>query len=113
MSNYGTTGDGLLSGLRVLNLVKSSGKTASEALQVFTAFPQTLKNVAASREVLDDAAVQAAIEQMKDDLNGQGRVLVRASGTEPVVRVMIEGQDQSDIEARADELCAVIGNKKR
>ena len=49
---------------------------------------------------------------MKADLNGQGRVLVRASGTEPVVRVMIEGQDQSEIEARADEICAVIGNQK-
>ena len=112
MSNYGTTGDGLLSALRVLNLVKTSGKTASEALQVFKAYPQTLKNVNAPREVLDDAAVQDAIEQMKEDLNGQGRVLVRASGTEPVVRVMIEGQDQSDIEARADELCAFITGVK-
>ena len=112
MSNYGTTGDGLLSGLRVLNLVKNSGKTASQALQVFTPYPQILKNVKAAAEVLDDTDVQAAIEKVKADLHGQGRVLVRASGTEPVVRVMVEGQDENEIQARADELCAVIGNKK-
>lgn len=109
MSNYSTTGDGLLAGLRVLSLVKKSGKKASEALNVFKPYPQVLKNVRIEKgQPLETDAVKKAIAQAEKNLSGSGRVLVRASGTEPLIRVMVEGQDSKIIDNAADELCDII-----
>ncbi|MDB2682937.1 phosphoglucosamine mutase [Alphaproteobacteria bacterium] len=109
MSNYSTTGDGLLAALRVLSLVKASGKKASDALKVFDPCPQVLKNVRISGGApLDHSDVQEAIAAVEKDMADTGRVLVRASGTEPLIRVMVEGQDMAVIERTADELCGVI-----
>lgn len=110
MSEYGTTGDGLLAALQILAALQESGKPASEALHMFDPLPQLLKNVRISPDAapMDDPAVMKAIEDAQAALEGQGRVLVRASGTEPLIRVMAEGQDRDQIETHVDALCAII-----
>lgn len=110
MSDFGTTGDGLLAALQVLAALKESGKPASEALQLFTPLPQILKNVryVHDRAPLETSAVQKAIAAADKDLQGKGRVLVRASGTEPVIRVMAEGNNQDEIEHYVDMICGAI-----
>lgn len=110
MSEYGTTGDGLLAALQILAALQESGKPASEALHMFDPLPQLLKNVRISPDAapMDDPAVMKAIEDAQTALDGQGRVLVRASGTEPLIRVMAEGQDRDQIETHVDALCAII-----
>lgn len=109
LSEFGTTGDGLLTALQVLHLLKTSGKKASQLLHVFDPLPQLLKNVRYENgNPLEDVNVQQTIDQIKSDLESKGRVLVRASGTEPVIRVMAEGDDQHTIETVVDKICAVI-----
>ncbi|MBG78403.1 MAG: phosphoglucosamine mutase [Alphaproteobacteria bacterium] len=110
MSEYGTTGDGLLAALQILAALQESGKPASEALHMFDPLPQLLKNVRISPDAapMDDPAVIKAIDNAQTALDGQGRVLVRASGTEPLIRVMAEGQDRDQIETHVDALCAII-----
>ena len=109
LSDFGTTGDGLLTALQVLYLLKQSGKKSSELLNVFQPLPQLLKNVRyESGNPLDDAKVQSTIEEIKKDLQNKGRVLVRASGTEPVIRVMAEGDDNQTIEIAVNKICDAI-----
>lgn len=110
MSEYGTTGDGLLAALQILAALKESGQPASEALQIFKPMPQLLKNVKITQDTspLDKDDVQAAITRVQEQLQGNGRVLVRASGTEPLIRVMAEGQDEKQVEALVDDLCGII-----
>lgn len=108
MSDYSTTGDGLLAALQVLTLLKKSGKPASQTLNMFTPYPQILKNVKfKSGKPLENSNVQAEIKKAEAKLS-DGRILVRASGTEPVIRVMAEGKDNKTVEAVVDELCDVI-----
>jgi phosphoglucosamine mutase len=110
LSDYSTTGDGLLAALQVLALVKQQGRPASEALSVFTPLPQVLRNVKfeKSAKPLDNTQVQAAIRSAQEQLTKGGRLLVRASGTEPVIRVMAEGDDAAMVENVVGDLCAVI-----
>ena len=109
MSDYSTTGDGLLAALQVLALLRASGEPASKVLNMFTPLPQVLKNVRfMDGQPLDDASVKDAIEQAEKTLANDGRLLVRASGTEPVIRVMAEGEDAALIENVVDDLCGVI-----
>lgn len=109
LSDYSRTGDGLLAALQILHLLAETGKKASEALNVFEPVPQLLKNVRFSAGApLDDVEVKGAIEQAEKTLANDGRLLVRASGTEPVIRVMAEGDDAGKIESVVDDLCAVI-----
>ncbi len=110
LSDCGTTGDGLLAALQILAILKSSGEKASEALQLFTPLPQILKNVRfmSDYKPLEDAGVQAEISKAERRLEGVGRVLVRASGTEPLIRVMAEGESSDLVEAVVNDLCAVI-----
>lgn len=109
LSDYGTTGDGLLAALHILAMLKHTGKKASEALSVFEPVPQLLKSVRYENgSPLDVGDVQSAIKQAQENLANDGRVLVRASGTEPVIRVMAEGDDQARVENIVSELCAVI-----
>lgn len=109
MTEYGTTGDGLLAALQILSILKQSGQKASEILNLFTPFPQLLQNVTyAGASPLEADAVQSAIQSAEKTLTGDGRILVRASGTEPLIRVMAEGQDQALIEKTVTDLCDLI-----
>jgi len=109
---YNTTGDGLLTGVQLLNVVKSTGKKLSELASVMQVLPQILKNARIKNEnkhkYLEDPVVCKMCKELEDEFAGEGRVLIRPSGTEPLVRVMIEGKDQEYITARAVELAKVI-----
>jgi phosphoglucosamine mutase len=95
MTDYATTGDGLMAGMQFLAEMLRAGKPASELLHQFEPVPQLLENVrfAAGQTPLDDGHVTAAIAQAESDLAGGGRLLIRKSGTEPLVRVMAEHED--------------------
>ncbi|MFT6091802.1 phosphoglucosamine mutase [Sulfitobacter sp.] len=105
MTDHATTGDGLMAGLQFLAEMIRSGKPSSELLHNFDPVPQLLKNVrfAAGQTPLDDTQVKAAIAQAEADLAGNGRLLIRKSGTEPLVRVMAEHEDAA-LMARAVDM---------
>lgn len=108
--DYNTTGDGLISALQLMALVCRSGKTLSQLAERTTLYPQTLVNVRV-RERKDLAALvpfQRALRAQEDSLNGTGRILVRYSGTEPVVRIMVEAQDQELVQRVAGHLADVL-----
>lgn len=109
MSDYATTGDGLLTALQILFIVKNAGKKASETLKMFEPVPQILKNVRyKSGQPLQDENVLKIISQSEEKLKGRGRILVRASGTEPVIRVMAEGDNLPEIEEAVNDICNTI-----
>ncbi len=109
MSDFATTGDGVLAALQVLSVVSESGKKASEVCHVFDPLPQLLKNVKyTGNSPLDLEQVQSAIKSTEEKLRGSGRLLVRASGTEPLIRVMAEGDDSALVETSVNDLCDVI-----
>lgn len=109
MSDFTTTGDGLVAALQVLADLVASGKPASQRLRQFTPLPQVLKSVQAhgAGALLDDA-VRAAMEGAERRLGNHGRLVVRPSGTEPVIRVMAEGDDEDLVTAVVDDVCAAI-----
>ena len=95
LSDFTTTGDGLISALQVLAVVVSTGKPMSEVCNRFTPLPQILQNVRyAKGKPLEDARVKKAIDAGKEKLGKSGRLVIRPSGTEPVIRVMAEGDDE-------------------
>lgn len=110
LSDYGTTGDGLFAAMRVLSIIRRAGKKTSAVCNLFTPMPQVLKNVRYAREAkpLDDNAVKTAIAAAEIALKEDGRLLIRKSGTEPLIRVMAEGADAKKIEKITGDLCAVI-----
>jgi phosphoglucosamine mutase len=109
LSDFGTTGDGLMTALQVTSILKETSKLPSEQLSLFTPLPQLLKNVRYTDQTpLDRKEVQEVIEQIKADLNEKGRILVRASGTEPVIRVMAEGDDHVLIEQMVNRICSAL-----
>ena len=107
-----TTGDGQLSGVQLLSLLKTFQKPLSEAAGLMSTYPQTLLNVHATPQMKaaleSDEQVRAVIDRLNGTLGGEGRILVRASGTEPLIRIMVEGRDLAEIEAIAKEIAAVI-----
>jgi len=113
--NYATTGDGQLSGAMLASIMSATGKSASETASVMTVLPQTLVNIKASPELkaklTDDKDITAAIEEVKRTLGKRGRILVRASGTEPLIRVMLEGEDIVEIKKLAKQVAKVIEGK--
>ncbi len=115
LSNHNSTGDGLVAALQVLALLKQQNKKASEALRVFNPLPQILRNVkfGTGAKPLDNSKVQDAIKSAEKKLLNDGRLLVRASGTEPLIRVMAEGQDSKLVENVVGDLCAVIEQAAR
>ena len=114
LSDFATTGDGLLAALQVLAVLVQQGRPASEVLQVFQRLPQRLKNVRfAGASPLREKRVQAAISAAEARLNGTGRVLIRESGTEPLVRVMAEGEDSAMVAEVVDQLCEMIAEAAR
>lgn len=110
--NFATTGDGQLSGAMLAAILAKTGKPASEIASVMTVLPQTLVNIKASPELKEklntDSDIKAAIENVKKELGKSGRILVRASGTEPLIRVMLEGENIAGIKRLAREVAAVI-----
>ncbi|WP_294220737.1 phosphoglucosamine mutase [uncultured Shimia sp.] len=110
MTDYATTGDGLMAGLQFLAAMVESGKKASELAQVFETVPQMLKNVryGAGQTPLDAASVKAAIADAEAALVGQGRLLIRKSGTEPLVRVMAECEDAQLLECTVDSVVDAV-----
>jgi phosphoglucosamine mutase len=109
LSDFSTTGDGLLSALQVLACLKRQDKPASELLAKFEPVPQLLKNVRfAGGKPLESAPVKAAIEGARDRLGKNGRLVIRPSGTEPLIRVMAEADDRGLVEKVVDEIVDVI-----
>lgn len=112
MSDYATTGDGLMAGLQFLAEMMQSGKAAADLLHNFDPVPQLLKNVrfSAGQTPLEVANVKAAIAQAEADLAGRGRLLIRKSGTEPLVRVMAEHEDAGLMERAVDSVVDAVAD---
>ena len=110
-----TTGDGILSSLQLLNAVLQSGKPASALSDEITIYPQVLKNAKVKNENKNkyqtDQEVQEAIRGVEAQIEGSGRVLIRPSGTEPLVRVMLEGEDMEQITDLAEDLAKMLTKK--
>ena len=110
LSDYATTGDGFVAALQVLAVVQKLRRPVSEVCHRFDPLPQILKNVRyRSGKPLDDAEVKSAIVDGENRLNGHGRLLVRSSGTEPVIRVMGEGDDRILVEEVVDHIVSALG----
>jgi phosphoglucosamine mutase len=109
LSDHATTGDGLMAGLQILAELVQSRKPASELLHLFDPVPQLLKNVRfAGGAPLEDARVKAAIADAEAELNGRGRLVIRPSGTEPLIRVMAEGDDEGQVKTVVERICAAV-----
>ena len=110
MGDYGTTGDGLIAALQILALRVEQERPISEYGHVFEPYPQILKNVRyePGSQPFERDEVKKAIKRAEKELGDQGRILVRASGTEPLIRVMVEGKDQQAIEKLAEDIADLI-----
>jgi phosphoglucosamine mutase len=109
LSDYATTGDGLIAALQALAVMVTDGRQASDVLRVFTPLPQIMKNVRLNGGApLEDGAVRAAIASGETRLGTTGRLLVRKSGTEPLIRVMAEGENEKLVGQVVDDVAAVI-----
>lgn len=111
-SDYSTTGDGVLAALQVLHILARHDRPASQAFNHFTPVPQILQSVrydAAKVAPLEDETIRAAIANAEQCLGDQGRLVIRASGTEPKIRVMAEGDDARLVQETVEQLCAQIG----
>ena len=113
--DYNTTGDGILTALQVLKVLKKTGSSLKELAGVMQILPQVLINARVKNEnknsYMEDQDIAAAIEKLEEEFAGKGRVLIRPSGTEPLVRVMIEGEDQEVIQRKAEELAELIKSR--
>ncbi len=113
LSDHTTTGDGMIAALQVLAVVAESGRPVSEVCHVFDPVPQRLRNVryAPGEQPLEDPAVQAVIREAEERLDGSGRLVIRPSGTEPVIRVMAEGEDETLIREVVDMIAGALGRQ--
>ena len=108
ISKYATTGDGILTALKVVEVMLAKKMPLSGLCQGLTVYPQELKNVRADGKVLEDPAVRQVISQVEAELGDAGRILVRASGTEPVIRVMVEAESQEVCHRCVEQVAEVI-----
>jgi phosphoglucosamine mutase len=113
--DYNPTGDGILTSLMLIQSILKSGKKASELGNLLKKYPQVLVNAKVdSNKKYDyeqDEKIKSAIKKLEDEFDGNGRVLIRPSGTEPLVRVMIEGENQEYIEKKAKDIAKLIEEK--
>ena len=113
--DYNPTGDGILTSLMLIRAILEEGKPASEVASIMKAYPQVLINAKVSSDKKydfdKDEEIKSEIEKLEKEFDGNGRVLIRASGTEPLVRVMIEGEDTEYIEQRAKQIADLIAEK--
>ena len=110
ISKYANTGDGILTSLKMMEVMLAKKQTLSELCKGLTIYPQVLKNirVADKTAAQQDEAVQAAVAKVAAQLGDRGRILVRESGTEPVIRVMVEAPTQEECEDAVKEVVTVI-----
>jgi phosphoglucosamine mutase len=109
LSQFATTGDGVLTGMRVMAEVVAAGKTLKDLASQIDIFPQVLINVkGVDRDRVDDEVVQAAVTEAEAELGDTGRVLLRASGTEPLIRVMVEAAEMGQAQSWADRIARVV-----
>lgn len=109
LTDHGTTGDGLVAALQVLAAILTADKPASTVLRQFEPVPQLLRNVRFSGgRPLDSPPVKAVIADAEAELNGKGRLVIRPSGTEPVIRVMAEGDDPAQVTRVVESICAAV-----
>lgn len=109
LTDHATTGDGLVAGLQILAALVEQGKPASELLRQFEPVPQLLKNVRfAGGAPLETDRVKRCIAEAEAELNGKGRLVIRKSGTEPLIRVMAEGDDEAQVHAVVDRICEAV-----
>jgi phosphoglucosamine mutase len=108
--DHNTTGDGMVSALQVLAILRTSGKPLSELASVMTALPQVLVNVRVRerRNIEELPEVCKRIKDIEGRLGDSGRVLIRYSGTEPLMRIMLEGQNQAEITGMANEIALLV-----
>lgn len=112
-SKYASTGDGILTSLKIMEVMMARKKKLSELAEGFTVYPQVLTNVRVTdkKAAQDDADVQAAVKKVTEELGDAGRILVRESGTEPVVRVMVEAESEEVCQKYVDMVVGVIEEK--
>jgi phosphoglucosamine mutase len=109
LADHATTGDGLIAALQVLAELVVRQQPAHQVLHLFDPLPQLLKNVRFSGgQPLEDKAVKAAIADAEKELSGTGRLVIRKSGTEPLIRVMAEGEDEALVDKVVDSICAAV-----
>jgi phosphoglucosamine mutase len=112
MLRYNTTGDGQLTALQLVQIMKKTGKSLSELGSIMQAYPQVLVNAKVKNEnkytYMENRKIAERCKELEEAFHGEGRVLIRPSGTEPLIRVMIEGKEQNYISKRAIELAQLI-----
>jgi phosphoglucosamine mutase len=108
LSDFSTTGDGLVTALQILAMVKNRGRPISDVCRRFEPLPQILRNVRAQKRQLEETAVVTAIDVARRRLGAGGRLIVRPSGTEPVIRIMGEGDDPELVEKLVAEICGAL-----
>jgi phosphoglucosamine mutase len=109
LSDFSTTGDGLIAALQVLGLLVTTGQPMSALARQFEPAPQKLENVRfGSGRPLENAAVKSAIAEGEARLNGSGRLVVRASGTEPLIRIMAEGDDEALVNQVVKDIAGAV-----
>ncbi len=113
LSDFTTTGDGLVAALQLMAVVKTLGKPVSEVCHRFDPLPQILRNVRAPRAALEQEQVSKTVEAARDRLGPEGRIVIRPSGTEPVIRVMGEGDDARMVEDAVDEICDALDRRAK
>ena len=110
--DYNPTGDGILTSLMLIQIMLEKKSKLSELCKVIKKYPQVLLNVKVDnnkkQNYIADEEIQNEIKKLQEEFKDNGRILVRASGTEPIIRVMIEGEDQQDIEKKANKLADLI-----
>ncbi|WP_035054525.1 phosphoglucosamine mutase [Carnobacterium pleistocenium] len=108
--DYNTTGDGMLSGIQLLNVMKETGKKLSELAAEVQTYPQKLVNIRVSNKngAMDVPAIKAVIDEVENEMNGNGRILVRPSGTEPLLRVMAEAPSQEKVNLYVDRIASIV-----
>lgn len=112
-ASMGTTGDGIVAALQVMAALDHTGLTLEEALGALESFPQVLINVPIAEQVsgIDDPELASAVADAENELDGTGRVLLRPSGTEPLIRVMVEGSDSSQVNKLANQIADVVKSR--